>query len=48
MDFKKNMLCAMMGGMIIYTYMKCKDGTIKRTIKNMKPMMENAINELKK
>lgn len=42
------MMYAMMGGMAMYGYMKCKDGTLKRTIRNIKPMMESMINDLKK
>ena len=48
MEFKRNMMYAMMGGMIAVGYMKYKDGTLKRAIKNAKPMMENMINDLKK
>ena len=48
MSFKKGMLLTMMGGMMVYGYMKYKDGTMSRAIKNMKPMMESMMENLKK
>ena len=48
MNFKKTMLYTMMGGMAVLGYLKYKDGTMERTIKNMKPMIDSAIENLKK
>lgn len=48
MNFKKSIMYTMIGGMAVYGYMKYKDGSITRTIKNMKPMMENMMNNIKK
>ena len=45
---KKGVLYSMMGGLIFYGYLKYKDGTLERYIKNMKPMIESTINDLKK
>lgn len=42
---KKTMLAMMLGGATVFGYMKYKDGSIQRGIKNMKPkfklMLEN-------
>jgi len=48
MNLKKAMMYSMMGGMAVLGYLKYKDGTMERTIKNMKPMIESAIDNLKK
>lgn len=45
---KKCMMYGMMGGIMVLMYVKYKDGTIKRIMKNMKPMMECALEEIKK
>ena len=46
MSLKNMMMYTMIGGMAVYGYMKYKDGSLKRTMKNMKPMMQSMINEL--
>ena len=38
----------MLGGMVALGYMKYKDGSMDRMMKNIKPMMECALEELKK
>jgi len=48
MDCKKSLMYMMIGAFAIYGYLKYKDGTIERAIKNMKPMMECAVEELTK
>lgn len=48
MNLKKSIMYTMIGGMAVLGYMKYKDGTITRTIKNMKPMMESMINDIMK
>ena len=48
MECKKCMMYGMLGGMVMFGYLKYKDGTIERMIKNMKPMAECALEELKK
>lgn len=48
MNFKKSIMYTMLGGMAVLGYMKYKDGTLERTMKNMKPMMESALENLKK
>ena len=48
-DFmKKSLIYGMIGGMMVVGYMKYKDGTLERAIKNMKPMLNCAMNSLKK
>lgn len=47
MDFKRSMMYTMIGGIAVLGYMKYKDGTITRTIKNIKPMMESMVNDIK-
>lgn len=48
MECKKCMMYGMLGGMIVFGYLKYKDGSIERMMKNMKPMAECALEELKK
>lgn len=48
MDCKKCIMCTLLGGMAVYGYLKYKDGTLKRTMKNIKPKIESAIEDLKK
>ena len=38
----------MIGGLSVLAYIKYKDGSMDRMMKNMKPMMECALHELKK
>ena len=45
---KKSLLYGMLGGLMVVGYMKYMDGTLERTIKNMKPMLESALNDLKR
>lgn len=45
---KKCIMYSMIGGLSVLGYMKYKDGSIQRMIKNMKPMMETMIEDLKK
>lgn len=48
MECKKCIMYGMIGGLSVLAYLKYKDGTIDRMMKNMKPMMECALDELKK
>ncbi len=48
MSLKNVIMYTMLGGMAVLGYLKYKDGTLERTIKNMKPMMESALENLKK
>ncbi len=48
MECKKCIMCAMLGGLTILGYMKYKDGSMDRMMKNIKPMLECALEELKK
>jgi len=47
-ECKKNLMYAMLGGMAVLGYLKYKDGSMERMMKNMKPMAECALEELKK
>lgn len=48
MECKKCMMYVMLGGMMTWAYLKYKDGSMERMMKNMKPMAECALDELKK
>ena len=48
LDCKKCIMCPLLGGMAVYGYLKYKDGTLERTMKNIKPKIESAIEDLKK
>ena len=48
MSFKKGVMYTMLGGLAVIGYLKYKDGTLERTMKNMKPMMESALENLRK
>ena len=48
MNFKRAMVYTIAGMAGVIGYMKYKDGTLERTIKNMKPMIESTIENLKK
>ena len=48
MNFKKGIMYTMIGGLGVYGYMKYKDGSITRMIKNIRPMMNDTIENLKK
>lgn len=48
MSLKNGIIYTMLGGIAILGYLKYKDGTLERAIKNMKPMMENALENLRK
>ena len=48
MEFKKYAMFTLLGGTAVLAYMKFRDGTIQRTIKNMKPKMDNVVDNLKK
>lgn len=48
MELKKSMMYGMIGGLSVLAYIKYKDGSMDRMMKNMKPMMECALHELKK
>ena len=41
MDCKKCIMCTLLGGMAVYGYLKYKDGTLERTMKNIKPKIES-------
>ena len=41
-------MCTLLGGMAVYGYLKYKDVTLERTMKNIKPKIESAIEDLKK
>lgn len=45
---KKCFMCSIVGGIMVFMYIKYKDGTIKRIMKNMKPMMACTLEEIKK
>ena len=44
---KKSIVYGMIGGMMVLGYMKYKDGSMQRAIKNVRPMIESAINKIK-
>ena len=48
MSLKNGIMCTMLGGLAVIGYLKYKDGTLERTIKNMKPMMDSTLENLKK
>ena len=48
MECKRCVMYALLGGLAVLGYLKYKDGTMDRMVKNMKPMMECALDELKK
>lgn len=48
MECKNAIMYTMLGGLSVLMYLKYKDGTMDRMMKNMKPMMECALDELKK
>ena len=48
LDCKKCIMCTLLGGMAVYGYLKYKDGTLERTMKNIKPKIESAVEGLKK
>ncbi len=47
MNLKKEVMFSIIGAMALYGYMKYRDGSIERAIKNMKPMMEMKLDDLK-
>ena len=47
MSLKNSILCTVIGGAAVIGYLKYKDGTLERYIKNMKPMMKSALEDLK-
>ena len=47
MECKRCIMYTMLGGAVVLGYLKYKDGTMNRMIKNMKPMVECALQELK-
>lgn len=52
MECKKSLMYALLGGSAVYGYMKYKDGSMERALKNMKPKFEsavkNAVEQIKK
>ena len=48
MECKKCVMYMMLGGIVALGYMKYKDGSMNRMMKNIKPMMDCALEELKK
>ena len=48
MECKRCVMYMVLGGMVALGYMKYKDGSMNRMMKNIKPMMECALEELKK
>ncbi len=45
---KRCMMCTLLGGMAVIVYLKYKDGTINRMIKNVKPVLVCTLDELRK
>jgi hypothetical protein len=48
MEIKKYAMFTLLGGAAVLAYMKYKDGSIQRTVRNVKPKVENVVDNLKK
>ena len=45
---KKGIMYTLLGGSLVLGYMLYRDGTITRTVKNLKPKLANSLERMKK